>query len=52
MLDDTIEGLENRDKMIFSVQYHPEASSGPEDSEYLFSKFIHYMEKFKGEKNA
>lgn len=38
--------------MIFSVQYHPEASSGPEDSEYLFSKFIHYMEKFKGEKNA
>ena len=52
LLDDTIEGLENRDKMIFSVQYHPEASSGPEDSEYLFSKFIHYMEKFKGEKNA
>lgn len=52
LLDDTIEGLENKDKMIFSVQYHPEASSGPEDSEYLFSKFIHYMEKFKGEKNA
>lgn len=52
LLDDTIEGLENKDQMIFSVQYHPEASSGPEDSEYLFSKFINYMEKFKGEKNA
>ena len=52
LLDDTIEGLENKNQMIFSVQYHPEASSGPEDSEYLFSKFINYMEKFKGEKKC
>ncbi|HET7213184.1 MAG TPA: hypothetical protein VFL79_06340, partial [Terriglobia bacterium] len=30
-----------------SVQYHPEASPGPHDSEYLFDQFVKMMEEFK-----
>jgi carbamoyl-phosphate synthase small subunit len=37
--DDTIEGLRHREHLAFSVQYHPEASAGPHDSAYLFSRF-------------
>lgn len=38
--DDTVEGIEIKGKKIFSVQYHPESSPGPHDSEYLFDNFI------------
>ncbi len=38
--DDTVEGIEIIGKKIFSVQYHPESSPGPHDSEYLFDNFI------------
>ncbi|HMB21034.1 MAG TPA: glutamine-hydrolyzing carbamoyl-phosphate synthase small subunit [Spirochaetota bacterium] len=38
--DNTVEGLRHRKLPIFSVQYHPEASPGPHDSRYLFSKFF------------
>ncbi|MBK5245920.1 MAG: carbamoyl phosphate synthase small subunit, partial [Peptostreptococcaceae bacterium] len=34
----------HRDLPMFSVQYHPEASPGPNDSSYLFDKFIDLME--------
>ena len=37
--DRTIEGVRHRKVPAFSVQYHPEASAGPHDSEYLFQKF-------------
>ncbi len=37
--DDTIEGVRHRELPAFSVQYHPEASSGPHDSHYLFRRF-------------
>jgi len=43
--DDTVAGIELKDKKVFSVQYHPEASSGPHDSRYLFDQFIQNMKK-------
>ena len=38
--DDTLAGIKFKNKKIFSVQYHPEASAGPHDSRYLFDDFI------------
>ena len=38
--DDTVAGIKTKDKNCFSVQYHPEASPGPHDSDYLFDQFI------------
>lgn len=47
--DGTCEGLSYTGKNIFTVQYHPEACPGPQDSGYLFDRFIQMMEV---EKNA
>ena len=44
LFDKTIEGLQVDGKPIFSVQYHPEASPGPQDSNYLFSRFARLMD--------
>jgi len=44
--DNTIEGIMFSDKPIFSVQYHPESSPGPQDSRYLFDEFISNMDNF------
>ena len=41
--DDTLEGMRHRKLPIFSVQFHPEASPGPHDAEYLFGKFVETM---------
>ncbi len=41
--DRTIEGVRHRRLPAFSVQYHPEASAGPHDSDYLFGKFRELM---------
>jgi carbamoyl-phosphate synthase small subunit len=43
--DQTVEGIRVKGKPIFSVQYHPEASPGPHDSDYLFDEFIESMRK-------
>ena len=41
--DDTVEGIQHKSWPVFSVQYHPEASPGPHDSEHLFYKFANLM---------
>jgi len=38
--DQTVAGIEIKDKPVFSVQYHPEASAGPHDARYLFDRFV------------
>lgn len=43
--DGTNEGFRHRELPIFCVQYHPEASPGPHDSDYLFKQFLDMMEK-------
>jgi carbamoyl-phosphate synthase small subunit len=43
--DDTVEGIRCKEKAAFSVQYHPEASPGPHDSNYLFETFTKLMDK-------
>lgn len=45
ILDNTIEGVECVEDKIFSVQYHPESAPGPNDSAYLFDKFIKMIEE-------
>lgn len=45
--DRTNEGIKHKIYPCFSVQYHPEASPGPEDANYLFDDFIALMERFK-----
>ena len=45
--DKTNEGVRHKKYPCFSVQYHPEASPGPEDANYLFDDFIELMEDFK-----
>lgn len=50
ILDSTVEGVEYAEDNVFSVQYHPESAPGPQDSSYLFDKFIDSMKE--GKKNA
>lgn len=42
--DGSIEGMRHRDLPVFSVQYHPEAAPGPQDSQYLFGRFRELLE--------
>lgn len=46
--DQTLEGLRHKSLPLFTVQYHPEASPGPHDSEYLFANFVAMMEEWRG----
>ncbi|NER15192.1 glutamine-hydrolyzing carbamoyl-phosphate synthase small subunit [Leptobacterium flavescens] len=45
--DDTVAGIQMKNKNCFSVQYHPEASPGPHDASYLFDQFIENIAKHK-----
>jgi carbamoyl-phosphate synthase small subunit len=45
LYDGTVEGLKVIDRPIYSVQYHPEASPGPHDADYLFKQFVEDMEQ-------
>jgi carbamoyl-phosphate synthase small subunit len=46
--DDTLEGFRHRTLPIQAVQYHPEASPGPHDAQYLFADFVKMMEDRRG----
>ncbi len=43
LFDGTLEGIKSESKPAFSVQHHPEASPGPQDSHYLFDRFVDMM---------
>ena len=45
--DNTNEGVRHKTKPIFSTQFHPEACSGPTDTEFLFDNFIQMIEEYK-----
>ncbi|MBN8918840.1 MAG: glutamine-hydrolyzing carbamoyl-phosphate synthase small subunit [Rhizobiales bacterium] len=47
LFDGSNAGIALADKPVFSVQYHPEASPGPQDSHYLFDRFVTMIEKHK-----
>lgn len=47
LLDNTAEGIECAKDRVFSVQYHPESAPGPQDSAYLFDRFINMMKEAK-----
>ena len=48
LLDNTVEGVECAKDKVFSVQYHPESAPGPQDSAYLFDRFVELMKEVKG----
>ena len=48
LYDGTVEGLRHRTRPVFCVQYHPEASPGPHDADYLFHDFIALIEETRG----
>jgi carbamoyl-phosphate synthase small subunit len=50
--DNTLEGLRCKRYPAFSVQYHPEASPGPHDSNYLFETFTQLMDRYRDNKGA
>lgn len=45
LLDNTVEGINCSKDKVFSVQYHPESSPGPQDSAYLFDEFVEMIEE-------
>ncbi|MEH7387463.1 carbamoyl phosphate synthase small subunit [Bacillus sp. JJ1521] len=47
--DDTVEGLRHLEYPAFTVQFHPEASSGPDDANSLFNDFLQMIENFRKE---
>jgi carbamoyl-phosphate synthase small subunit len=50
LFDNSIEGIRLKNRPVFSVQYHPEANPGPQDSQYLFNNFIQDIKKYAQKK--
>lgn len=49
LFDGCLEGVRHGGRPAFSVQYHPEASPGPHDSQYLFDRFLAMIREYRGE---
>jgi carbamoyl-phosphate synthase small subunit len=47
LFDGSLAGIRMTGRPVFSVQYHPEASPGPQDSHYLFQRFVDLMAEHK-----
>ena len=52
LLDNTVEGIENADQMIFSVQFQPGSVSGSRGVSYLYEQFVENMKEFKTKRGA
>ena len=52
LFDNGIEGIQLKNKPVFSVQYHPESNPGPQDSHYLFNNFIAEVKKYAKKKRS
>ena len=50
LFDKSIEGIRLKNNPVFSVQYHPEANPGPQDSKYLFTHFMENVKKYAKKK--
>ena len=48
LIDNEAEGMRDKKNNVISVQYHPESAAGPEDSEYIFNRFMELMKKCGG----
>jgi carbamoyl-phosphate synthase small subunit len=49
--DGTVEGLAHPELPAFSVQYHPEGNPGPQDSQYLFDRFLEVIKQHRGDES-
>ncbi len=47
LFDGSLEGIALKDRPVFSVQYHPEASPGPQDSHFLFDRFVAMIDRHR-----
>jgi carbamoyl-phosphate synthase small subunit len=45
--DKTVEGIKHKGRPIFAIQFHPEASPGPYETEFLFDQFVKEVKKFQ-----
>lgn len=52
LIDGEAEGVMDKENDVIAVQYHPESAAGPEDSEYVFARFMDLMKKRGGSKHA
>jgi carbamoyl-phosphate synthase small subunit len=50
--DGSVEGLAHDELPVFSIQYHPEGSPGPQDNQYLFDRFVEQVRRYRAANHA